>query len=336
MNGEKLKKIIIQSLIITSAIIAQPKFSDISSMAGAFSRLGFGARGMGMGNGISAVKDGNLVSYYNPALAVFQEGNSFHTSYSILSLDRNLNFVNFTRKFELGSVETTDGKVKPRSTAGISVGLINSGVSGIEARDVQGNKYNELSTSENQFFVSLSNNFSDKLAIGIAFKFFYYKLHEEATSSGLGFDVGAIYSYNDALSFSLVITDLNSKYEWDTGNLYGQNGMKTKNKFPLLKKLGAAYKFAEQRLIVAAEVESSNGKSNYLKAGVEYNIYDGFFIRSGFDKLNLSNSDIPVRPSFGFSYFYSLNSLMIGVDYAFVIEPYSSSDQHIIGININF
>jgi len=331
-----LKKLIIGFLFITAATAAQPQFSSINSMAGAFSRMGFGARGMGMGNGISAVKEGNLVSYYNPALSVFQEGNSFQTSYSILSLDRSLNFVNFTRKFEMGSTEMPDGTKKSRSTAGISAGLINAGVSGIEARDSQGKKYNELSTSENLFFVSLANKFSEKLAIGIAFKFYYYKLYEEVTSSGLGFDIGAIYSFNNALSFSLVLSDINSKYEWDTGGLYGQNGLKTTNKFPLLKKFGAAYKFAEQKLVIAAEIESSNAQSNYLKAGAEYNIFDGLFVRSGFDKLNLSNSDIPVRPSFGFSYFYTLNSLMIGIDYAFVIEPYSSSDQHIVGININF
>jgi len=77
---------------------SQPQFSSISSLPGSFSRLGFGARGLGMGNAMSAVIEGNLVSYYNPALAVFQESNSFQTSYSFLSLDRSLNFINFTKQ----------------------------------------------------------------------------------------------------------------------------------------------------------------------------------------------------------------------------------------------
>ena len=55
-----------------------------------------------MGNSIGAVNEGNLVSYYNPALSVFQNDNYFQTSYSFLSLDRSLNFLNFTKRFEFG------------------------------------------------------------------------------------------------------------------------------------------------------------------------------------------------------------------------------------------
>ena len=71
-------------------------------MAGSFSRMGFGARGMGMGNSLGAVIDGNLVSYYNPAVSAFENDNSFQTSYSFLSLDRYLNFLSYTRRFKFG------------------------------------------------------------------------------------------------------------------------------------------------------------------------------------------------------------------------------------------
>lgn len=330
------KKLFISIVLFTTALFAQPEFSEISSMSGAFSRMGFGARGMGMGNALSALKEGNLVSYYNPALAVFQEGNSFQTSYSFLSLDRSLNFVNFTRKFEFGKKEMPDGSIKPRSTAGVSAGLINAGVSKIDGRSNSGEKTGDLSTSENQFFVAVSNRFSDKLAVGIAFKFYYYKLYEEVNASGLGFDIGAIYTVNDALSFSFVLADINSKYEWDTGKIYGQEGNNTKNRFPLLKKIGAAYKFNEAKIIAVLEYEGSNSGTNIIRGGAEYNIYPDFFVRAGLDKFNLSNADDPVRPSLGFSYFYTIKSLKLGIDYAFVIEPYSSSDQHIIGVNFNF
>jgi len=331
-----LKKILFISIVFSTALFAQPDFSEISSMAGAFSRMGFGARGMGMGNAVSALKEGNLVSYYNPALAVFQEGNSFQTSYSFLSLDRSLNFVNFTRKFEFGKKEMPDGSIKPRSTAGVSAGLINAGVSKIDGRSSSGEKTGDLSTSENQFFVAVSNRLSEKLAIGIAFKFYYYKLYEEVNASGLGFDIGALYTVNDALSLSFVLSDINSKYEWDTGKIYGTDGNTTKNRFPLMKKIGASYKFDEPKLIAVLEFENSNGGTNIIRGGAEYNIYPDLFVRAGLDKFNLSNSDFPVRPSFGFSYFYTINSMKFGIDYAFVIEPYSSSDQHIVGVNFNF
>jgi len=330
-----VKKTLILILLYCTAF-AQSKVDEINSMPGVFSRMGFGARGIGMGNAISSITSGNLVSYYNPALPVFQEGNLFQTSYSFLSLDRSLNFLNFTRKFEFGKVEADDGTTKPRSIAGISAGIINSGVSNIDGRDNQGRKFATLSTSENQFFVAVANRFSDRLAIGIAFKFYHYKLYENFTSSGLGFDVGAIYSYNESLTVALMISDLNTKYEWDSGAIYGSSGTTTKNRFPLLKKLGVSYRFKEQKIIAAIEIENSNAKTNYLRVGAEYNIYQDLFFRAGLDKLNLSNFENSVRPSIGFSYFYNVRSLRLGFDYAFVLEPYSSSDQHIIGVNINF
>ena len=320
----------------TSFVFAQPKFTEINSLPGAFSRMGFGARGMAMGNAMSAVNTGNLVSYYNPALIPFQEGNSFQTSYSILSLDRSLNFLNFTKRFEFGKKENSDGTTKPKSVVGVSAGIINAGVSKIDQRDDEGVITDELSTSENQFFLSVANRFSDKLSIGIAFKFFYYKLYQDVSSTGLGFDIGAFYLLNDEMALSFVITDINSKYEWDTGKIFGASGLITKNKFPLIKKFGFSYRFNEKKILTAVEFESSNAGTNILRAGCEYIIYENLFLRAGVDQFNLNNFDIPVRPAIGFSYFYLLNSIKIGVDYTFVLEPYSPFDQHIVGVNITF
>ena len=151
--------------------------------------MGFGARGIGMGNAMSSITQGNLVSYYNPALSPFQEKNSFQAGYSFLSLDRSLNFLSFTRKFDFYSSKDTSSVKQPSGTAGISAGIINSGVSGIDGRDNNGLQTGELSTTENQFFISVANRFSRKFSLGIAVKFYYYKLYEKITSSGLGLDL---------------------------------------------------------------------------------------------------------------------------------------------------
>lgn len=329
------KKILISIIIFTGSLFAQTEMSNIAVAPGAFSRMGFGARGMGMGNAMSAVTTGNVVSYYNPALAAFQQGKSFQTSYSFLSLDRSLNYLNFTKNFPFGKVKTANG-TRPRSIAGISVGVINSGVSGIQKRDNQGNMIEEISTSENQFFLGLSNRFSQKLAIGIAFKFYYYSLYEDVSSTAFGFDVGALYSFNDNLTLSLMLSDVNAKYKWDTSDIYGPSGLSTIDRFPILKKVGLSYKFKDPDIIVAVELENSNAQTNYLRCGVEYNVIEGLFVRGGIDKFDLNNSEVPVRPSLGFSYFYKSGSYIFGIDYAFVAEPYSSGDQHIVGVNFNF
>jgi hypothetical protein len=327
----------ISFLFLGTQLIAQEAFSSISSKPGSFSRMGFGARGKGMGNALTAVTTGNIVGYYNPALSVFQQGNSFQTSYSFLSLDRSLNFVNFTRRFELGW-KNPDGtrRSKPRSVAGVSLGLINAGVDNFAERDNQGVKVGDLSPFENQFFMGVGLRTSEKLAIGFTAKFYYSKFYEEVTSTSFAFDIGAIYIINQNITIGAALIDVNAKYKWDTTELYQQEGTNTTDEFPIRKKVGISYKFIEQRILASLEFEGLDGETNFLRFGAEYNIFENLFLRAGLDNLNISNTDFPARPTFGFSYTHKLNSFVAGIDYAFVVEPYSSSDQHIIGINLNF
>ena len=317
--------------------MAQPKFTELAVKPGAFSRIGFGARGIGLGNAVSSITEGQLVSYYNPAITPFQESNSFQAGYSFLSLDRSLNFLSFTRKFDFYSSKDTVAETrKPRTTAGLSIGVINSGVGKIDGRDNNGLPTGELSTSENQFFMGLAARVSEKLSLGVSVKFYYYKLYEEISSNSLGFDVGALYRVNENFNVSLVVADINSKYKWDTSPVYEQQGIISEDKFPNLRKIGVSYRNKQLGLLGAIEFENSDVKSNILRAGVEYNIYDQLYIRGGLDQLNLNNTDWPVKPTLGFSYFQAFSSFVVGVDYAFQIEQYSSSDRHIVSVNFNF
>ncbi len=105
-----------------------------------------------------------------------------------------------------------------KSSAGISAGIINSGVGKIDERDGNDIKTGELSTSENQFFLGIAKSFSDKLSIGVEVKFYYYKLYQGITSSAFGLDIGGLYKINDQFNVSFVIADINSKYEWNSGS----------------------------------------------------------------------------------------------------------------------
>lgn len=324
-------------LLISTSLMAQPEFSPVNSAVGSFSRMGFGARGIAMGNSISAVKQGNLVSYYNPAVSVFQEDNSFNATYSFLSLDRSLNFLNFTRRFDFySSKDTTEGNRKPRSTAGLSLGLINAGVSNIDARDNQGFKRDALSTSENQFFLGVAIKFSEKIAAGLNAKFYYYKLYEDITTTSFGIDLGIIYTLNSNISFSFVMTDLNSKYKFDSAPLYETEGGQTENKFPLTKKIGAAYIFNNIPLIISSEFIFDSFGTKIVRLGGEYRLIEEVMLRAGIDNFHVNNFDQPIRPSFGFSFIKEFLPIKIAFDYAFAIEPYTAMDRHIVGLNFIF
>ncbi len=79
-----LKHFFILLSLFSVVSFAQPQFSEMAVSPGAFSRLGFGARGIGLGNAVSSITEGELVSYYNPAITPFQENNSFQVGYSFL------------------------------------------------------------------------------------------------------------------------------------------------------------------------------------------------------------------------------------------------------------
>lgn len=307
---------------------AQPKFSKIASMPGAFSRMGFGARGIGMGNALLAVDEGNLVSYYNPAVSVFQEGNSFQTSYTFLSLDRSLNFLSFTKRFDLGG--------KKEKAAGISAGIINSGVGKIDERDGNGLKTGEVSTSENQFFLALGKRFSEKFAVGIETKFYYYKLYQDISASGVGVDFGLLYKISEQFNAAIAISDINSSYKWDSSSLYGQSGTNITEKFPLMKKVGVSYFNKDLGLLASLEFENSDAGTNIIRAGAEYNVIENLYLRAGIDQFNLSNTDFLPKPAAGFSYSKNFGNLIIGIDYAFMIEQYSPEDRHVVGLNVIF
>ena len=308
----------------------------MATKPGAFSRMGFGARGIGFGNAMSSVIEGELVSYYNPAVTPYQENNSFITGYSFLSLDRSLNFLSYTRKFDFYSAADTAAETrKPKTTAGLSVGILNSGVSGIDGRDNNGLSTGDLSTSENQFFLGMAARVSEKVSVGITIKYYYYKLYEDINSTSLGFDVGALYRLNENFNISLVISDINSKYEWDTAPLYEDQGITTEDKFPNLRKIGVSYRNKNIGILGAIEFENSNAKTNILRAGVEYNIYDQLYVRGGIDQFNINNLDWPVVPSLGFSYFKAFDGFAVGVEYAYQFEQYTGG-RNIVGVNFNF
>ncbi len=331
-----MKRVLIFLFLIPVYIYPQPQFSSLASMPGSFSRMGFGPRGIGMANAMSAVTEGNLVSYYNPAVAAFQEKNSFQAGYSFLSLDRSLNFLSFTRRFDFYSSKDTSINRVPRSSAGISIGIINAGVSKIDGRDNQGFATGELSTSENQIFLGLSNRFSRKLAIGVAAKFYYYKLFEDISSTSLGFDIGALYRLSEYLNLSVVLADINSQYKWDSSPVYGRDGTTSQDKFPFLKKFGASYLNKNIGLLASAELMLTDGQVTILRFGAEYNVFDRLFLRGGIDQISLSNPDWPAKPSAGLSFSREIGNFLVGFDYAFMIEQYSTMDRHIIGLNLIF
>jgi len=310
-------------LTVCCALVAvHSATSQLAGQPGAFGRMGFGARGMSMGNAMSAVPTGELASYYNPALLTFVETRSASASMGILSLDRSLNFLSFS--------------VPLPPKAGFSVNVINAGVSEIDGRDSDGEPTGALRTSENQAFLGFAIRFSPMISAGINVKLHHYHLYTDVTSTTVGFDFGVYSQITSQLGAAVTVRNVGSRYKWDTSTLYGQSGQTSADAFPQLYTAGLSYQFNDGLDIVDAEVEFSNKQTVLARAGVEMTFLPELAARLGIDRIDLKEEGNGVRPSAGFTFRKPMEGWTPAVHYAFIIEPFAPSDIHVITISVAF
>lgn len=336
-----------RSLGITLLLaLTHSSYSQIGSLPGSFTRLGFGARGQAMGNSMSAVTNGIIAPYYNPALAAYQIGHVLNGNYSLLSLDRKLNHISYTQNLSLRKKGANHFSDDPdlQSIAGFSVGWINAGDANIDGRDDDGFKTGTLGVFENQFYFTLSNRFTDRLAIGLNFKFYYsgfnvFSVNQPAsvTSSGFGLDIGVLYQLTEQVSVALVVQELVTKYRWDTSTLYGpERGKTTEYPFIRLYRAGAAYQLPDTTALVSCELEYTSEKTMTARIGAEVKLIPQFTLRAGVDKLRLSDSGLKPKPTVGFTVTQLLGIFSPSVSYAIIFEPVAPSSTHVVSVALNF
>jgi hypothetical protein len=313
-----------RSIAILSLALA-PLFASVAQIGGqtgAYSRMGFGARGMGMGNAMSAVTTGDILSYYNPALVPFSATRHATASFGILSLDRRLNFLDYTQQ------------VPP--LAGVSIGFINSGVTGIDGRDSDGEQTGPLHTEENQILLGFAVKVKEWLSVGLNFKLHLFQLYTDVSSTTVGMDLGVVYIPTSDLTIGFAVRDLTSKYKWDTAPLYGTSGSTSVDNFPKLFVLGAAYQLPDSIGLISAEVELSNPGTTTLRAGAEVPVIRELTLRAGIDRVDLKNKGMGVRPAFGFTLRKDFDGWTPAVNYAYILEPFSPSGMHMISLAVTF
>ncbi len=305
--------------LVAATLQAQP-VSALAGLAGAPMRMGFGSQGIGMGNAMVATPTRINIGYYNPALAAFQERPVAAVAVGFLSLDRGLNFLSFSTPLP--------------PSAGLSLGIINAGVSDIAGRDRDGRPTETYSTSENAFFLSFGLRIDTNLVVGISTKILYYKLFTDMTSTTAGFDLGMIYRITDEFVVGVCLQDLGSKYKWDSSSLYGLEGNLSVEHFPVRKRIGVSYSPGDGPILSAVEFEYTAGIA-FMKVGAVASLTSSFALRAGVDQLGLTES-LVAKPSFGFSLQTSTGTWQSFLSYAIVIEPYAPSSLHLLSVGIEF
>ena len=314
--------------------------------AGAFARLGFGARGIGAGNAL--VADRAASPYYNPAFAPLTERQNLAASAALLSFDRELQFLQFA------------APLKPH--AGVVFGLTHAGVSGIDGRDDSGYHTETFSTDEYQLFAAFGLRFSERFSGGLAAKFYRadYDLAGVDPVEAVGFDLGFSAQLTERLAVGFAASDLLARYEWDTSARYeDQQGRLTSDRLPTRLRLGAAYRLAGGAVQLLAEYESrfswrevrvvatqapedgseretTEGETQTrhdaeARLGAAYQPVEILTLRAGLDRLT---EETGPRPSAGFSVSQDIGRLPVQASYATAYEGGPGTLMHLFALRL--
>ena len=304
-------------IIITSLSFA----ADYAGYSGTFLRMGTSARSLAMGSGFTAEIDQGFSAYHNPASVAFLNKRQLAFSHHALNLDRRL---------MMSSISTS---LPP--TAGLGVAWVSSGVDNIQGRSTSGYKTQILSTSEDAIFISFAQRITPWLALGINVKILNHQLpmnESELAGKGTGFDIGFMVLPEENLRFAFMIQDLNTNYQWNTGQVFEGEGRIYKESFPTMYRLGTTFTF--QRIYFVGDIGVVANQDDILgmtmRFGGEYNLSENYFIRGGF-----GNSRFSLGAGLNFT-FLNLNDAFF--DYAVVIEPHSASQGmiHVFTYAFNF
>lgn len=331
------------SLFFSAELMAQN-----GGFAGAFSRMGFGPRGMGMGNAMTAVHHQGVFAHYNPAIASTVTETQFDFSASSMSFDRQLNMFNVAF-------------ILPPN-AGINIGLLHAGVSDFDGRSVSGVPTSRFSTNEFNAFIAFGLNPGNRLSLGFAANLYHARYFENVDSPlAFGLDLGFLYQVNPQLTIGGTIQDMFANYTWNTTTIYGGSLSNRSDSFPVRYKLGVAYKLPEYKLLLSADFETRSQNSfiqeravdvtpgqpiirsrltdittglSMLRLGAEYGVHERIDLRAGWDAGDLLSLSEAQRFMGGFSLKLPLPNFNSAIDYTFVREPEGISYMHVFAFRI--
>jgi hypothetical protein len=308
-----MKKIFL-TLTFISTLFAQ----DWAGHSGGFLRMGMTSRSTAMGGGLTADLDHSFAVFHNPAWAAFLVNQQVGFSYTKLSFDRRLSATSFATPLP--------------PTAGIGVAWINSGVTDIQGRYSSGEKSTVMQSGENAVMITFAQRILPWLSVGSTVKILRYDLpiteSDQLSGKGIGFDVGILIKSGEFVTLGIMIQDISSNYQWNTGDVYAE-GRVYKDEFPTLYRIGSRMNY--KGLIIVGDagiVTDHKSFTSFLpRLGVEYAFLDQYYFRGGY-----GNNRIAFGVGLEYGLFKAHDSHL---DYAFSMD-WVNQTGHIISYAFNF
>lgn len=275
----------IRKLLLLTALVvlvSAPVSADSAGQAGAFLKMGVGARALGMGSAFTAIADDSTAAFWNPAGLALLEKSEASFMHANLSLDRKYNFLNYAHV-----VKDKDGKKK----YAVALSHIRFGIDGIPETKLALDGVNPATDrnrgytagqpvyifgyfddTESATFGTYARKLSEKLYGGVNLKRLNQDLYTNSADSW-GLDLGFLYQASERGTVGLSIRDIGESLKWDTDSGHSDD-------VPVTTTVGAAYKTSD-RMTVAVDINKVEDLDAKFRAGTEYWLNKNAAVRMG-------------------------------------------------------
>ncbi len=275
--------------------------------AAAFSRIGVGARALGMGGAYTAVADDATASMWNPAGIARVDNLNFTFMYTgSYDYDRSHNFFGYAQSFSMAS---------------IGIGWTNAGWDDFDRYGSDNTFGGNFDLTDNLIHLVVARQYGP-FGFGVAGKIFDQEIDDESQSGG-GVDVGSFFEPNSFVTFGLAIQDLWSEIDEEEVPFNIRSGV-------ALHPIGD--------LTIAADIEHGEDSETVFHLGVEswFEYHPGYMmaLRAGVSDLGRDHQDEGYSLGIGLKV---PKMWGIGIDYAFVNEMEEFlGENHRISLNLGF
>jgi len=251
-----MKRVIVVSLALIM-VLSAVAFADGIGAFSAF-KNGIGARALAMGGAFVAVCDDSTAMVWNPAgLAQLNDTRLAGMSTDLYGLGFTHQFVGATTSF---------------ANLGIGLGWERVSIDG-QLVAAGGGLGGAFTWVENAIIGSLATNVMDVAMAGANVKYYMADSGLGDTATGFGFDLGLLVSLGDMFVIGVNAMDLaGSTVEWDGGATDIVSG---------LYKAGLAMKLADNKLVLAADVDFDGTALGDTHVGMEFRVIDELALRGG-------------------------------------------------------
>lgn len=221
----------VAALVVVLSLVAltgSASAADSAGGAAAYLQMGVGARALGLGGAFTALADDATAIYWNPAGLSGLDGAQATGMHANLTIDRSFDFVGYAApvngksawgfgytRFAITGIPET--RLRPGTTDPIleddvfdgDGNLITPGTGDVRI-------FSYFDDVEDNFTLGYSRKMLRGLQVGGNVKFLQQRLFD-STASGVGLDVGLLYTYSDKLRLGLSVRDLFERLSYGTG-----------------------------------------------------------------------------------------------------------------------